>query len=736
VAVDFVASDSAPAWFAGAVEQMVMRELSGFGNLVVADPIDTRRCTGRNARCLVDLYRDAGVDLVVLGTVRPRELQYEVYATWVRGRAYDGSLRLVGVDSAVLRRHASEIVRPLVQRGGLLEERPSPATAATAKATAPPPSPVSPPVQPSADADTHPVTAILIGLIFFMAFPPFLLWLLLSPHELRKRGRPASWKWSAAIIVALALLLLAHATIDLRAAIAAHAARPDIAADLVLSILAGMLWGGFVLVNASWVFAPLEGLGHARHDAIRPLLQAWLALALFRASLLLFYAPFLWLAFKWSAALGLSARATAALVIPATGLLAYFWLLTLVDNLALFLDSHLVIGPSTTRNPWHATIKRYFRGYIRRNGVPLDPHLFDHTLFLPSLLSTIVRYGGGFARPRILVGERAREAALGGLPDETELPERTVNPDELPYGFLVPTAVATSAAGDDAPHEKSAEQQRRQRTLAPAAPRGAMPRLIGENATLLGWVVPQPVDDGIPLISDTRDDYWVVKRLLTEHYAAFERNLDDDEIDDTDPTQKDFLFGALLREMGTLKSGDLFVATIRLAVAIAEPRGIGPFKWLIRGALSFYDRFLAWPAARVADGYAALNQGMHHLIQYLSFVRGTDELGLTARASAPRLIRTSKELLEQLDRAAIPTIDRQALRATPRNRLLWISQLFYAPLARRRDRGLAAVLALALALAAGTGIIVAVRRAIDYHPVYVERLEAEAARPSEGDTSP
>src|SRR5207302_5011579 len=164
--------------------------------------------------------------------------------------------------------------------------------------------------------------------------------------------------------------------------------------------------GAFVLLNASWVFSPIHGLGQARHDAIWPLLQSWLALAFLRASLLVLYVPILLLARAACEALGLPPRPTVALALPAVGLFVYVWLLMLVDNLALFLDVRLVIGPAIARNPWHATIKRYFRGYVRRNGVELDAALFERTLFLPSLLPAVVSYGGGFARPRILVGEQ------------------------------------------------------------------------------------------------------------------------------------------------------------------------------------------------------------------------------------------------------------------------------------------------------------------------------------------
>ena len=723
LAVDFARPAAGPAWFASALEQTVAHELSRFGTVELAEKLDSRRCPDRQARCLVDLYREAGVQVVVLGQLRQNTLEYEVYATWMRGRAVDGSIAVAGVDMATLRRHVGEIARPIVQRGGLLDQRPSPPPAGTSRARAPtaggrPGTPLATPSPPPpgsapATAVRHPLllASIVIGLILFIALPALLTRLLIGGRELRKRGRPASWKWSLALVAVLVLTLVTASIVDVRALLLERSAGAAGLAELLLAIAAGMLWGAFALLNASWVFAPLHGLGQARHDAIWPLLQSWLALVLLRASLLGLYVPVLLLTRGAGEALGLSPRATVALVLPAAGLVLYFWLLTLVDNLALFLDVQLVIGPATTRNPWHATIKRYFRGYVRRNAVELDATLLNRTLFLPSLLPAVVSYGGGFTPPRILVGEQVRDAALGQLPDENELPERTVNPEELPYGFVVPGMSATPAG----------EQRRRELALAPARPHGAAPKLIGQSATLLGWVMPQANDDGIPLISNTSEDFDVVKRLLTEHYAAFERNLDDDEIDDTDPTQKDFLFGALLREMGTLASHDTLLSTIRLSLALAAPRRARLVRWLIAVSIGAYERFLSGPAARVADAQAALNQGLHHLIQYLSFVRAGAEVLLTTRANAPKLIQTSKELLERMDRASISTFERQVLRATPRNRLLWLSRFFHAPLGRRRDRGLRLIAALALAMLAGGAILVAVRDAVDYHSIYLER---------------
>jgi hypothetical protein len=730
VVVDVAPPAGSPAWFAASVELMVERELGRFHGVSHADKLDPARCPDRHPDCLVAAYRAAGVDVMILGTLHPDALHYEVYDAFSGHRDYGGKLPLSGGTSEALQRRVADLVRPIVQRGGLVDElsmmraQAAPVHAAPlaspilpARSKAPAPAPAELPTPTGRD----PVPWLMLGLILFIAFPPLLARLLVRSRELRRRQAPTSWTWSAVVAVTLGLILLASLFADVRGALAALAAPTTRSAQLLVPLGAGMLWGSFFIVNFGWVFAPIHGLGQIRHDVLWPLLRAWLLLCLMRAVLLGLYVLPLWLALRACAAIPLPDFLTYGLALPAVGLLVYFWLLTLVDNLSLFLDVAMVIGPATPRNPWHGTIKRYFRGYLRRNGVELDPHLLERTLFLPAVLPNVISYGGGFAPPRILVGEQPRDAALGGLPDEDEFPERTVNPEELPLGFVVP---ALGESVDDATRlqrERAAETRRVALTAAAPRKRNPPPRLVGESATLLGWVLPQGGGEGVPLISNDSDDFDVVKRLLTEHYAAFERGLDDDEVDDTDPSQKDFLFGALIREMGALGRRDSFVATLGYSIMIASSRIT---RALVRPPIAFYERFLSLPAARVADAYAALNAGLHHLIQYLAFLRNHDDAPLTARANQPVLMRASRDQLERLGRDRLSTEERQPLRATPRNRLVWLSQFYHAPFAPVSDRSLRVAGAVVFFLVAGVILLFAVNNALEYHPKWLERTRS------------
>src|SRR5439155_1634845 len=162
-------------------------------------------------------------------------------------------------------------------------------------------------------------------------------------------------------------------------------------------------------------------------------------------------------------------------------------------------------GPAADRNPWHPTINRYFRGYVRRSGVDLAPDLLDRLLFLPARQKGVFCYGGGFAIPRIVSGPVERELALGPLPDE--IPERATN-----------------------------------------------------------------------------------------------------------PTQKDFLFGALLREVGRSLRGESLFETLRLSVSLQWDRMSAPTRAVLAPGVEIYQRFLSRGPAMIADAWTALNQGRDHLL--------------------------------------------------------------------------------------------------------------------------
>jgi hypothetical protein len=712
LAIDFAAAPGSAPWYANALQQTVAQEASRFSRVAVVDPIDTSTCAGRDTDCVVHLYTQAGVDVLVLGVLDRDTLRYEVHETWTPGRAFAGSLAAGGanVTSRRLQHQVAGIVRPIVSSGGLLDKRPASRTVPTQARKEP----------PLTGAARQTLALFAAALALLLWWPPLLLALLvgLKPlfGRLRSRARLKSWAFSATLFLALvAAALFALLGLDLLGPL------PDPLREVLLPLLGGLLWGALAVLHVGFVFPPLQGLSRIRHEALSPTLRAWLSLCALRGAALLAWLPLISITLLAARTAELSSRVTLWLLLPCVGLYGCFWLASLVDHLSAYLDDRLVEGSASAANPWHATARKYFLGYVKRGGLLLDRGFLERALFLPGRPeqgTEVLFYGGGFGPPRVLIGATALTAALGELPDEPEAPERIVNLEELPAGFVVPQEETGSGRA-----ETRAERLRKR--LTRAAPRRrapAMPRLLGEPTTALGWVVPRPVDEAVPLISNTREDYEVVKGLLTEHYGRFEKNLDEDDHDDTDPTQKDFLFGALLVAAGAFTRRDHLLGTLARALALGRPHASWPSRMLMRGLFGLHARFVAWPRIAISDAYAALNNALHPLIQHLHLKGGGALAVLTARADAPHLVEISKTLLEGLVTKKPSGDDTQLYRPTPRNRMLWLAPFFAARLAPPRARALRA-----LTLAAAAALVMAVAAdqlidALNYRPIYVDRM--------------
>jgi hypothetical protein len=281
----------------------------------------------------------------------------------------------------------------------------------------------------------------------------------------------------------------------------------------------------------------------------------------------------------------------------------------------------------------------------------------------------------------------------------------TAHEDEPPRRWWR-RAARLRAAG----HKRPAAVRRRRRVK---------PALIGENATLLGAVMPLPPSETVPLIANDDQDFGVVRELLTEHYAAFEKGWFEVGYDDSDPTWKDFLFGPLSRELGALVRGDGVMKTFALTWEIWLTR----LPWLVRAPGEMlragYLRFLSHYVAALPDAHAALNSARDHLVQYLCLQRDGCADDLTAHADASALLYTSHRLLA---RTAESKSSQQPFQTTLRNRLLRLSRYLNSPyLEVRQSRlGWAAVALVLAGLATAAGV--AVKDALDYHPIFVERM--------------
>lgn len=688
VCVD-LASEPAEAWLADALEERIERELARFPQVAAEPKDETAGCPGRAAACLTERYRQRGVLGVVLGRIERERLHWEVYSTAPR-QLRAGTIPLDGLGGPGLDRALAQLVDPLVQPGALSPEQAPVGTVDRAVDERGPQAAARP---------------IVLAVLLALAAMPLLF---LRRRTARTGARPRTL---------LPLLLGTGAALAWWL--------PDPLRALPLSLRAigvplagGLLWGLLVVVALRWIFPPLPSLGRVSGPALFPLLRSWLTLSVLRAIPLAGLAV---LGYRFARA---GQREALLLALPAAALAALAWLLALADHLAAYLDTRLVDGVASARNPWHATLKRYLIERAARRGAEIAPRLLDQALFLVGRQGGVHSYGGGLTAPRIVVGEAIVHAALGELPDASEL-ERTANPEELPLGTALPRAADSRRKVTTAALRWFARL-----TLAPPQPRAPAPRRLGLSTSVLGLSLPRPVDSQLtPLSTGER-----VEARTGQYDAVPERAADDDAVEeDVYSIELDFLFGALVRELASAARGDLPLHTLRLGLTQpgADLPGVAlfPLRMLVRGLVALYDRTLARPAAIVGDAAAALNHALHELIQYLSFRQSESKALLTARADATRLTRTSKQILEQVGPG--PVGGRILLAPSLKQRIAWLG-LFLADAGGARRSRWRRVTAWAAALGvAGLLVARAVQAAILYHPIYQQRMQ-ELAKPRQG----
>ena len=674
VVIDLEASETTPAWYASAFEQTIARELAGFERISVVSRSDLplTECARGDRDCAVAAYRTAGVDVVLFGTARAGAIDFELFQTWTPARLATGVIEIGRGQSLVGLQHgAHDAFHPVLKHGGLLDQRLDAGALAVPRTDRARWSSIE--------------LAVFAGVAAALALP-FLVLVLAGGGAGALAGR-RTLRPALAVIGAIGLAI---AVLDPEAVADRVATWPWLAAGL-----GGLGWGVFLLAAVRFAFPPLDGLARVALADLGRVLTTWGAACVERlVGLAVLYAPVAWLVVWLGDALAIPDLWTIFLVAPACALCARLAFSAWIECAAVLVDRRLVLGPATADSPWGREISDYLIGYVRRTGWDLDPALLGRIRFLPGRPGTgVVAYGGGATHARIVIELPLLEMAMGPLVD--------VKPDEKPAlwpDWTVATAVPhPSARPRRALTTSEAFHVRKQRSRAPGVAR----KPLGQPATLLGWVVPSP-GQLVPLISDNPQDLAVVRELLSEHYPWFAPD-PDDEFDATDPTDKDLLFGALVRELGAVRRGETRFETVKLVFGPRIARIASPFR------------------TRLADSYAAVNFALHHLVQYLHHRwSGATEL-LTTRGRGAPMASVSRKMLREVAAGAGNGKRDRALRA----RLVWLSRYFPQPIPDRRRaivrRAVIATIGVGAVVAAG----VAIKRSIEYHPTYVDRISAQ-----------
>ncbi|MFW7379990.1 MAG: hypothetical protein ACOH5I_14345 [Oligoflexus sp.] len=184
----------------------------------------------------------------------------------------------------------------------------------------------------------------------------------------------------------------------------------------------------------------------------------------------------------------------------------------------------------------------------------------------------------------------------------------------------------------------------------------------------------------------------------------------------------DFLFGALLRERGQIHRRGHFYQTLYLgchSLLIKIP--FLATLWKLGGQLSkkFWSRY----PSLIADGYVAVNQGSHHLMQFYhvkqygsfrSYQAGWERL----RDLSTKIFHYAQDSWEEADR--------HRNLATTKHRIQWLQAIWLPELSKHRETtkgGRLTMWTLALALFFWFGVHC--YQAVIYNPIYVERIEIQ-----------
>ncbi len=461
--------------------------------------------------------------------------------------------------------------------------------------------------------------------------------LLLSPLLLRWAKRPRApglsndlpWWGRHPFALAIAGVVLVSAL----AALLLSPLFQNIQPSLVY-LVAGLVWGWFVISTAAAWFPPLRGLGRVAHTQVFDLLATWTWVVIGRVfSWLVSNAPPIVIGSVVASVLGVSIRTIAIVVVPALGLLIRAWWFIVVSECTQILDARL---DATSGTLWEPALRGYLLGYIKRSGWSEGERLLEQVRLIavdkPGALGesdAVIAYGGGSLGTRVAVDVKLLEFALApyGRPHDYHAPRE----DKLFWsgwnaGLVMPTtAQQVSAARAELNHHNE--------------PGDIECVHLGQPPTLAGFVEPSALDSRHSH-RPTEDPTW----------------LDWDpgnDFDGTDPGDRDLLFGALVHRLGRIDRDEERAATVAAAL------GIYSDKW--PDVLKRTTAFLTWPgqfafshANRcLGDAMCELNFAKHHWVQYLSWRRWGESDLLSARAFSPELARHSAQIICALDREAV-----------------------------------------------------------------------------------
>jgi hypothetical protein len=536
--------------------------------------------------------RGAGVELVVratLGAAGPGTLGYELRGLWAGA---PGPVRSAAVLGAHDRAGFAGVVRDRLHRMAR-------ATGEEAEAAV-----------GGADLPSIGEVAVVLGAVLALLATPI------------AAGFAFGRRWRARRAAGRTLLgVAALGAIAMAVAVAAPSNGRG-----VLFAAGGLAWAVFAAVTAPVVFPPLVGLGRVDSSELWRVLAGWSGLVVQRAiAVAVVYAPIVAAVVLAPELVDVSASASRAeelrfaLVLPLALLVARQWVRLAIAVAAERLDDAL-IDPAADAGAWQDAVRGYVVGYLRRNGLPGDDDVLERLRVLPAIGDEVCVYGGGATHPRIAIPRAMLELALApaGRPHDYAAPRvSTLHWTQWNAGLVMATDPGAVIA--------TREQRQPRQTTTDAEPGDSAREVLGEPPTLIGIVEPRALDPR-PSYRPHDDPAWL------DWDAG-------DDYDGTDPGDRDFLFGVMVRAVAQIQRHGDRLNTLAIVLRRASRFTVA------------LGRAIERSADAIGDDHAAIRGARHHLVQYLGWEAWQREDLLTARAYAPELEAMSLRVLAATERS-------------------------------------------------------------------------------------
>jgi hypothetical protein len=453
-----------------------------------------------------------------------------------------------------------------------------------------------------------------------------------------------------------------------------------------LCLLGGCLWAIVLYRVGRFCLGGFHGIQKIDHASLFVYLRAMSEVVLTKVfiSLPIMILP-LWISYNLLLKTNLVSLSSFIMVISPVVLTVMLFLVFIVNKLLTrHLDSVYLIKYNPRQND---KIQFYLRTYIQRMGLDVPEYILESLDFqVAPYIDNEIMYGGFGQKIRIILPSWIVDSALGYIArfDTVAKQEQQTwySSQRWPMSLLqTKSSIFPSYLNQKTEDRKSDDAfdsfQNDFSVQYISEEDMARDPEISKSSGVWGFVLPHKEKDSIPLISDNYKDLEAVEQLMSEHHIFYEKPKVEEVYDDSNPNQKEFLFGLLLQILGRVHRHETILNTFSLAASRLKyyipDILLLPFDYFKK----FYDKNFSIFWAFIDDSYVALNNCGPHLVQYLYFLNTRRVDLLTSRADGGQLILRSNEILRWMAQQAPSKLDLQKNRATLRNRLLSIGSFFH-----------------------------------------------------------